>query len=102
MNFKELARQIVINGHQYEQRFDVEIDSDFAAYSLIKEIGQFADSVLVNRGKVKSERRVDDQTAKDKLAQELVDIVALAIINADVHDIDIEKGLIDKWVSRNA
>ena len=101
MEFSELTKAIVKNGEQYEEHFDVTIDMDFAAYSLIKEIGQFADSILVNKGKIREDRRVDYCEAREKLTQELVDIVALAIINADVYGIDLEKGLREKWVEKS-
>ena len=100
MEFKTLIESIVKNGESYEKHFDVEIDMDFAAYSLIKEIGQFADSILLSRGNVKADKRVGDAEAKDRLTQELVDIVALAIINADVFDVDLEKGLVEKWIKK--
>jgi NTP pyrophosphatase (non-canonical NTP hydrolase) len=34
------------------------------------------------------------------MTQELVDIMALAIINADLYDIDLEKALREKWIDK--
>ncbi len=100
MEFSKLTEAIVENGKQYEKHFDVKIDMNFATYNLIKEIGQFADSVLVNSGNTQPHKRVDDAAAKDRITQELVDIVALAIINADVYGVDLEKGIREKWVEK--
>ena len=72
----------------------------FAAYNLIKEIGQFADAMLIHQGKVRKDKKMDKAGAKDRIAQELVDIVCLALINARIHDIDIEQQIVDKWVKK--
>ncbi len=98
MEMKTLIAEIVKNAQWYEKKHDVEIDVHFAAYNLIKEIGQFADSILIQQGRAKASSRVDAVDAKEKVTQELVDIVALAIINADLYDIDIEAALLEKWM----
>ena len=100
MELQTLANEIVKNAEWYEQKHGVEIDEDFAAYSLIKEIGQFADSILLSQGKIKQSRRVAPGEAKDRLSQELVDIIALALINADLYEIDIEAEIRKRWVEK--
>lgn len=100
MEFRELITRIVENGKWYEQKHDVTIDMHFAAYNLIKEIGQFADATLTWQGKTRPDKRADADQAKEQVTQELVDIVALAIINADVYGIDLEAEIIKKWVAR--
>ena len=100
MDFKTLAAEIVRNSEWYARKHEVDIDEHFAAYQLIKEIGQFADAVLVAQGRVRIGRRVDPRTAKDHLTQELVDIIALALINAHLYDIDLEQGLRERWLAK--
>ena len=101
MEFNTLRQHIIDNAAWYERKHDVDIDLHFAAYSLMKEMGQFADAMLVRQGKIRAERRVDDASAKDHLTQQLVDIVCLALINADVHDIDLETAITHKrWIEK--
>ena len=100
MEVKELISAIVKNGEWYGKKFDVEIDKDFAAYNLVKEIGQFAEATLIDQKRVMDSKKLDPVAVKDLMTQELVDIVALAIINADLHGIDLEKGLMDKWINK--
>ena len=100
MEVRALSEAIVANAAWYEEKFDVEVDVHFAAYNLIKEIGQFADSILISQGRTKASERTDAATAKDKITQELVDIIALAMINADLYDIDIESEIKKRWVDK--
>jgi NTP pyrophosphatase (non-canonical NTP hydrolase) len=100
MDFKTLAAEIVRNSEWYARKHEVDIDEHFAAYQLIKEIGQFADAVLMAQGRVRIGRRVDPPTAKDHLTQELVDIIALALVNAHLYDIDLEEGLRERWLAK--
>ena len=100
MEMHELSKAIIENAHWYEEKHNVDIDMHFAAYSLIKEIGQFADSILVSQGRAKASRLTTQADAKDRLSQELVDIIALAIINADLYDIDIESEIHKRWVEK--
>ena len=100
MDLRKLAKEIVKNAEWYEEKHGVEIDEHFAAYSLIKEIGQFADSILLSQGKIKQSRQVQPGEAKERLSQELVDIIALALINADIYDIDIDEEIRKRWVAK--
>ena len=100
MDFDQLADHIMANAKWYAAKHDVSVDMHFASYNLIKEIGQFADAMLIHQGKVRHDKMLDDDAAKDRLAQELVDIVCLAIINAKLHNIDIKQHIIDKWVRK--
>jgi NTP pyrophosphatase (non-canonical NTP hydrolase) len=98
--FDRLSAEIVRNSAWYAHKHQVEVDEHFAAYHLIKEIGQFADAILKTQDRVRWSKRVDQATAKDALTQELVDIVALALINAHLYGIDIETGLRQRWIAK--
>ena len=100
MTVSKLVDEIAKNAEWYANKFDVKVDKEFAAYSLVKEIGQFAEARLINTGKSIPSKRLNEQDAKERMTQELVDIIAMAIINADLYDIDIEKALKEKWVQK--
>ncbi len=100
MTVDELIKKIAENAEWYAAKFDVKVDKDFAAYNLVKEIGQFAEARLITEGKSIPKDRLNDVDAKDRMTQELVDIIALAIINANLYDIDIEQAIKEKWINK--
>lgn len=98
MQIQELIAEILKNADWYAKKFNVDVDREFAAMNLVKEIGQFAEAKLINQGI--AVKKLNDADAKDRMTQELTDIIALAIINADLYDIDIEKSFIEKWINK--
>ena len=100
MTLNTLIEEINKNAQWYADKFDVDVDKEFAAMNLVKEIGQFAEARLINQGKSIPSKKLDAAAAKDRMTQELVDIIALAIINANLYDIDIEKAIDEKWIQK--
>ena len=100
MTINQLIKEITKNAEWYANKFDVKVDKEFAAYSLVKEIGQVAEARLINQGKSIPSKRLNTEDAKERMTQELVDIIAMAIINADLYDIDIEKAIRQKWINK--
>ena len=98
MTIQDLIREINKNADWYAEKFNVKVDKEFAALNLVKEIGQFAEARLIEQGI--ATRKLDAAAAKDRMTQELVDIIALAIINADLYDIDLEKSIREKWIDK--
>ena len=98
MTIQELIKEINKNAEWYANKFNVKVDKEFAALNLVKEIGQFAEARLIEQGI--ATKKLDQEAAKDRMTQELVDIIALAIINANQYDIDLEKAIIEKWINK--
>jgi MazG nucleotide pyrophosphohydrolase domain. len=78
----------------------VPIDQEFALMKLVKEVGEFTQAVLVHRKKSKPEKYKSETESKKMLADELADIIGLAIINADLFGIDLEKAIKEKWPNK--
>ena len=76
------------------------IDQEFALMKLVKEVGEFTQAVLVHRKKSKPEKYKSETESKKMLADELADIIGLAIINADLFGIDLEKAIKEKWLNK--
>ena len=76
------------------------IDQEFALMKLVKEVGEFTQAVLVHRKKSKPEKYKSETESKKMLADELADIIELAIINADLFGIDLEKAIKEKWLNK--
>ena len=98
MTVQELITEINKNADWYAYKFNVKVDKEFAALNLVKEIGQFAEARLIEQGL--ATKKLDACAAKDRMTQELVDIMALAIINANLYDIDLEKAIAEKWIKK--
>jgi NTP pyrophosphatase (non-canonical NTP hydrolase) len=86
------------NAEDYSERFGVKIDHDFAVLKLFEEDGEYAQAVIVHKKKSRPEKFISEEEAKKQLGEELVDIIGMAIINADLFSIDIEKSLKEKWL----
>ena len=98
MTLKYLIEEIAKNADWYADKFEVKVDKEFAALNLVKEIGQFAEARLIEQGI--SHQKVGAEEAKDRMTQELIDIIALAIINTGLYDIDIEQAFKEKWLDK--
>lgn len=98
MTLNYLIEEINKNADWYAKKFNVTVDKEFAALNLVKEIGQFAEARLIEQGI--SSKKLDAEDAKDRMTQELVDIIALAIINANQYDIDIQQAIKAKWIDK--
>ena len=100
MEFKELQRAVVKNAMDYGKRFNVKIDEDFALLKLYEEVGELAQAVLIHRKKSRPEKHVPKPISKKHLAEELADVVGMAIVNAHLFGIDLEEAIGKKWIKK--
>ena len=95
-----MQKKVIQNALNYGERFNIEIESEFAVLKLIEEVGEFTEALLTLKSKSRPEKLLPEVEAKKKVEQELADIVGMAIVNAHVLNIDIEKALYDKWIDK--
>ncbi len=100
MDFKELQNKVVENAINYGQKYNAQIDEDFALLKLYEEVGELAQAVLIHRKKSRPEKHVSEKISKKELAKELADVVGMAIVNAHLLDIDLEEAISKKWINR--
>lgn len=100
MDFKELQKKVIENAINYGQRYNVQIDEDFALLKLYEEVGEFAQAVLIHRKKSRPEKHVTEEISRKELAKELADIVGMAIVNAHLLGIDLGDAIYKKWISK--
>lgn len=98
MKFKEVQEGVINNAMRYGKDFDIKIDEDFALLKLYKEVGELAQAILIHRKKSRPEKHVDAAISKQHIAEELADVVGMALVNASLFDIDLEKALQEKWI----
>ena len=100
MTFKEIQNGVLEVARVYGQRFNVNIDQDFAILKLYEEVGEFAQAVLIHKKKSKPEKYRSEKETKEKLGEELADIISMAIVNANLFGIDIERAIKEKWLDK--
>jgi len=100
MNFKELQKKVMQNALRYGKKHGIEIDEDFALLKLYEEVGEFAQAVLIHRKKSRPSKHVSPEESKQKLAEELADILGMTIVTSKLLDIDLEEAINKKWISK--
>jgi len=100
MDFKELQNKVVENAINYGRKYNVKIDEDFALLKLYEEVGELAQAVLIHRKKSRPEKHVPTEVSKKELAEELADVVGMAIVNAHLLGIDLEEAIDKKWINK--
>lgn len=100
MEFNVLQDKVVKNAQNYGKRFNVSIDKQFAFLKLIEEVGEFAEAVLIYNKKSRPEKHLSSEDAQKKIAEELADVIGMAIVNAHLLEIDLEKSINEKWINK--
>lgn len=100
MDFSTLQDGVIQNAVNYGKKFNVTIDEDFALLKLYEEVGEFAQAVLIHRKKSRPEKYVTEEVSKEAIARELADVVGMAIVNAHLLGIDLEKAIDKKWINK--
>lgn len=100
MDFKNLQEAIIKNFKIYEKKNGVKFDKNLAVLKLGEEVGEYIQAVLIHLKKCRPEKYLDEKKSKKETAKELADIVGMAIVNANIFDIDLEEAIYKKWISR--
>jgi NTP pyrophosphatase (non-canonical NTP hydrolase) len=98
MDFDFIRQAVIENADDYEKRFGVKIDKEFALLKLVEEVGEYMQAVLIHERKCRPEKFLEPEKSKDEVAKELADVVGMAIVNAKLQGIDLEAALQKKWI----
>ncbi|MDF1496931.1 MAG: MazG nucleotide pyrophosphohydrolase domain-containing protein [Patescibacteria group bacterium] len=98
MHFKEIQSKVMKHAKAYEKKYKVKIDEEFAMIKIVEEVGEFAQAVLIHKHKSRPEKFVPKKESLEHIAEELSDVVGMALVNADLLGIDLEKALKKKWI----
>ncbi len=102
MEFKEVEQTVLEVMSDYADRHNITIDKDFAVTKLFEEVGEYAQAVLIHQKKCRKKKLVPEEISKAELAKELADVVGLAMVNANLFDIDLEDAINRKWMQRKS
>jgi NTP pyrophosphatase (non-canonical NTP hydrolase) len=100
MTFNEIRNGILQVAASYSDRFNVEMDLDFAVLKLFEEVGEYAQAVIVHKKKSKPEKHITETESKIAIGEELADIIGMAFINADLLGIDLKEAIKEKWLKK--
>ena len=98
MDFNLIQRAVIANADEYEKRFNVKIDKEFALLKLVEEVGEYMQAILIHERRSRPEKFLDPARSKEEVAKELADVVGMAIVNAHLQGIDLEAALKMKWI----
>ncbi len=100
MDFREIAAEVVRVAREYERRYGVVIDQDFAALKLAEEVGEFTQALLIARRQCRPDKVRPEDEALAAAAAELADVVGMAMVNAHLLGVDLQEALLAKWVRK--
>jgi NTP pyrophosphatase (non-canonical NTP hydrolase) len=100
MQFKELQEKILEVEMSYGEKYGITIDEEYALLKLYEEMGELSQAVLISRKKCRPEKYPGDAVAKEKLAEEMADVLGLLITNAKLLGVDLDAAIEKKWLSR--
>lgn len=99
--FKEINNGAVQNALSYGEEFNVKIDKEFVMLKLQEEVGELAQAVLIHEKKSRPEKFLPEVESKQALAEELADVVGMAMVVAHTYGVDLEEAIVNKWVNRD-
>jgi len=101
MEFKTLEQKVVKNAFDYGKRHNIKFDQEFATIKLMEEVGEFTQALLIHQKKCRESKFVSEEISKQEMGYELADVIGMAIVNANLLDIDLEKAIDQKWIHRD-
>ena len=100
MDFDALSKGVVANAKSYGKQFGVKIDKDFAVLKFFEEAGEMAQAILVHQKKSRPKKFLSKNKSKEKLGEEMADVMGLLIVCADLFGVDLTKALQKKWLKK--
>lgn len=100
MNFKTLEKKVIKNAFDYGKRHQIEFTQDFAAIKLFEEVGEFAQAILIHQKRCRERKIVPEEISRQALAEEIADIIGMAMVNAHLLGINLEEAIDKKWIHK--
>ncbi|MFA5985781.1 MAG: MazG-like family protein [Parcubacteria group bacterium] len=100
MDFSQMNEEIIATAQGYCDTYSIEPSKEFAVLKLYEEVGEFAQAFLIHERMSRPEKFMDEKDSRERMAQELADVVGMSLFVAHVLGIDMEKALQKKWTNR--
>lgn len=99
MDLQKLSAQVEKVAQKYSKEYGIKIDSDWLLFKLQEELGELTQAYLMysDRGRKKG---FSKKKIRDDFEKEFADVLSFVLLFAKHHDIDFEKIIQEKWLSR--
>ncbi len=98
MDFKELQTKVVKAYDLFLERDGIVPTKEYAAMKLVEEVGEFMQAALGQDGMLRKSKMKSQEESDAHAAEELADVVGLAMVNANLRNLDIVSALERKWL----
>ncbi len=100
MELKYIQQKVRENTLNYSKNYNIPLDENFLAIKLHEEVGEFSEALLNKQRKCRPEKLLNEEEAKTALGEEIADIIGMALVNAQIHNLDVESILQTKRFDR--
>ena len=100
MEFKTLEKAVAENAAQYGKKYGVKIDKNFAVLKFFEEAGEMAQAFLIHDRKSRPEKFLTRFKSKQKLAEEMADVLGMLMLCANLLGVELEQALKKKWLKK--
>ena len=96
VKFNQVMQKISQRIEQYSQEYEINRDSDWHILKLQEEVGELAQAYLRLSKRART-KGLSQQEIKESFAEELADVLGMAMLIADYHKIDLLEAVKNKW-----
>lgn len=97
-HIKNLSQDVMNIMKSYTEQDNISLNTDFAIKKLVEEVGEFVQESMIYDRQSRKEKFISREFHKKRLSHELADVVCIALLNAELYDIDIEQAIQEKWM----
>ena len=98
MTIKKPTGQLRTVLERYAEKFSIELTPDWFVLKLSEEQGELVQSYLRYTGQARETGKTEGEL-KEALGREIADVIALALLTAEINGIDVESSLTQKWLT---
>jgi NTP pyrophosphatase (non-canonical NTP hydrolase) len=99
MNLNEISEKLSKVSDIYAAKFGIQRDNDWFILKIQEELGELSSAYLklTQRGRIGQNSQAD---LNKNLRDEIADVVAMTLLFARHHGVDVEQALKDKWFNK--
>lgn len=97
MNINDLTVDLEKISISYAQEYNIERTPDWFILKLTEELGEMTQSYLNYQGQSRKKSKTKT-TFRAEFADEIADVLCMALLVAKHHDIDVEQAIVRKWL----
>ncbi len=96
---KQISNEVESVSKDYAEKFNIERDATWFILKLQEEVGELTQSYLMFAGKARAKGKSSEEIQAD-FYKEVADVFCQVLLLAKFYEIDLEKEIEDKWLSK--